>query len=50
MLAISKLSHVYLAQYDQYFARFSYFSFIKSRILNKSAKYEKLVRSEPCDN
>ena len=26
-----KLSHVYLAQYGQYFPRFSYFAFISSR-------------------
>ena len=41
MLAISQLSHVYLAQYGQYFPRFSYFAF------NKSAKYEKLGKYWP---
>ena len=37
-VAISQLSHVYLAQYGQYFPRFSNFAVIS----NKSAKYEQL--------
>ena len=38
MFAISYLSHVYLAQYGQYFPRFSYFAFISLA----SGNYEKL--------
>ena len=47
MLAISQLSHFYLAQYGQYFPPFSSFTFIYFYLSFKSAKYEKLGKYWP---